>query len=82
MKYYFYCPNCKSDKIISFSDLPKDKVANCRDGFGVPIYHFECEKCGNLDAGAMMIRGIFDDVDEMLYRHVIEMYQGIRGFKQ
>ena len=51
------------------------------DGWGRPIYHFECDKCHNLDAGAMSIVGDDPDDIEKYIQSVIEMYQGIRGIK-
>ena len=77
--YYFYCPNCGFDYEID--KLPKGTVGNIRDGYGVPIHHFECSRCHNLDAGFM--RETHGDIDEKPYfRTVIERYQGIRGFKE
>lgn len=76
--YYYYCPNCKYENKIE--KIPYDAVCNIRDGYGRPIYHSECPKCHNLDAGAMIIED--DDKDEQsYYRAVIGIYQNIRGFK-
>lgn len=82
MKYYFYCPHCGLEQEeLRSEDLPKNKVGNLRDGFGRPIYHYECRICGNLDAGAMAVESDTDsDGWQKYYRSVIEMYQGIRGF--
>lgn len=80
--YYFYCPNCGKEDDIKYNDIPKDRVGNCRDGWGTPVYHYECPDCHNLDAGCMLTH--HNDMDEeeekMYYRHVISMYQNIRGF--
>ena len=74
--FYFYCPKCGFEKEVS--KLPKGTVANARDGYGVPIYHFECESCGNLDAGFMYQR--HGDMNEKIYyRSVIALYQNIRS---
>ena len=61
--------------------IPRNAAVNCRDGYGIPIQHYECPECGNLDAGAMFIRP--DDAEyKQYYQYVIDLYQGIRGFKQ
>lgn len=78
-KFYYYCPLCGNERIIDA--IPRGAVPNIRDGWGRPIYHFECDKCHNLDAGAM---SIFDDDPDDIERYiqsVIEKYQGIRGIK-
>lgn len=77
--FYYYCPNCNyEDKI---KDVPHYAAGNPRDGYGRPIYHFECPNCHNLDAGAMSIQ--YDDEEEReYYRSVIDMYQNIRGIKK
>lgn len=76
--YYFYCPNCKAEDEVK--SPPLGAVGNCRDGWGVPIHHYKCPKCGNLDAGCMYERT--GDTDEKeYYKGVISYYQGIRGFK-
>ena len=77
--YYFYCPNCGQEDEVN--RLPKGTVGNIRDGWGVPIHHYECHHCYNLDAGFMMERTGNDDEKEY-YRHVIGMYQNIRGFNK
>ena len=75
MKYYFYCPRCGFDEYIN--SIPNGAVGNIRDGWGIPIYHFCCPKCSNLDAGAMRVR--YDDLEERkYYQIVINKYQGIR----
>ena len=78
MAYYFYCPKCGHQEEIE--RLPRGTVPNCRDGYGVPIYHFECPDCGNLDAGFMRKREN-TTAEKVYYRSVIGMYQNIRGFK-
>lgn len=81
MKYYFYCPNCGNQYIVG--EIPKGTIANNRDGYGVPIYHYECNKCHNLDAGFMHnIDGSLSKDDIVYFRSVISMYQNIRGFKK
>lgn len=76
--YYFYCPNCGFDYEVA--TLPKGTVGNMRDGYGMPIHHFECSQCHNLDAGFM--RETHEEIDEKSYfRKVIGYYQNIRGFK-
>lgn len=71
-KFYFYCPNCGLEKEVT--KLPRGTVGNTRNGFGVPIHHFECEKCQNSYAGFM--QEILGNSDEKLYyRDVIELYQ-------
>lgn len=77
--YYFYCPNCgKEDEVTK---LPKGTVGNIRDGWGMPIHHYECSDCHNLDAGFMTERSGSDD-EKKYYQHVIGMYQNIRGFRK
>lgn len=77
--YYFYCPNCgKEDEV---SRLPKGTVGNIRDGWGMPIHHYECSNCHNLDAGFMTERS-GDDDEKRYYQHVIGFYQNIRGFNK
>jgi predicted RNA-binding Zn-ribbon protein involved in translation (DUF1610 family) len=78
MAYYFYCPKCGRQEEVE--RRPRGTVPNCRDGYGVPIYHFECPDCGNLDAGFMLERDKTID-EKVYYRSVIRMYQNIRGFK-
>lgn len=74
---YFYCPKCKYESDVDRKDIPKNAVGNIRDGYGKPIYHYQCPQCGNLDAGAID----FDRGDDRLYaRSVISMYQNVRGF--
>ena len=77
--YYFYCPHCKYEE--STNIIPRNAISNCRDGYGMGIYHYECPMCGNLDAGAMFMR-TGDSEEQEYYQFVIELYQGIRGFKQ
>lgn len=69
---YFYCPNCGYEEIIT--EIPKYAIPNIRDGWGRPIYHFPCSKCGNLNAGCM-----HDDMDDKdsheYFKEVIRLYQ-------
>jgi hypothetical protein len=75
--YYFYCH--KGDKREEAEKLPRGTVPNCRGGYGVPIHHFECPNCRNLDAGFMRERdGTIDE--KAYYRSVVGVYQNIRGF--
>lgn len=77
--FYFYCPKCGYQ--TEDTKLPKGTVGNCRDGWGIPIQHYECPKCHNLDAGYMReIDGTLDE--KVYYRSVIGLYQNIRGIKQ
>ena len=77
--YYFFCPNCyKEDEV---DRLPKGTVGNIRDGWGMPIHHYECSNCHNLDAGFMTERSGGDD-EKKYYQYVIGMYQNIRGFNK
>lgn len=80
-KYYFYCPHCEHEDEIKFSQIPVEAVGNCRGGYGIPIHHFECSICGNLDAGCMLMEDE-DAAEKRYYRKVIGMYQGIRGFNK
>ena len=76
-KYYFYCPHCHKEEIVSI--LPKGTCANIRDGFGTPISHYECPNCYNLDAGFMRLKeNTFDE--RIYYQAVIRKYGDIRGF--
>ena len=78
MTYYFYCPHCGYEETAK--EVPKGAVGNIRDGWGMPIYHYECPECHNLDAGYMCQRdGSMDE--KVYYRSVIGLYQGVRGFK-
>ena len=77
--YYFYCPNCGKEDIVN--KIPKGVRGNIRDGYGMPIYHYECSNCHNLDAGFMMEREK-DEGERRYYQSVIKMYQGIRGFSK
>lgn len=77
--FYFYCPNCGKEEIVE--KIPRDTIGNTRDGYGMPIYHYECSECHNLDAGYMRQK-IGDDDEKKYYRHVIGYYQGIRGIKE
>ena len=85
MMYYFFCPKCgHEDKV---SSLPKGTIGNLRDGFGTPIYHFECPVCSNLDAGYMMFNlGKMCELPEheqiIYFQEVISYYQGVRGFAE
>lgn len=80
--FYFYCPNCGLSEEISQKQIPRDRSLNCRDGYGRPIYHYECPTCGNLDAGAMNMTGREDDPGWKRYcESVISLYQGVRGIK-
>lgn len=75
--YYFYCPTCGKQEEVE--KLPRGTVPNCRDGYGVPIHHFECSNCKNLDAGFMRERDKTAE-EKSYYQSVIGMYQNIRGF--
>lgn len=75
--YYFYCPNCGNEKEVK--RLPKGTMGNIRDGYGTPIDHYECDQCGNLDAGFMREQ-TGDNNEKKYYQAVISMYQNIRGF--
>lgn len=84
MGFYFYCPNCGFEEIAD--KLPRGTCPNLRDGFGTPINHYECRRCGNLDAGFMRFgMGKMDELpegkQEEYFRSVIKMYQNIRGIK-
>ncbi len=84
MLYYFYCPNCGYEKQVA--KLPLGTCANLRDGYGTPIYHYECPQCHNLDAGYMAYDPLLDNGShpkeaELYFQHVISLYQGVRGFK-
>lgn len=66
--------------------LPNGVVLNCRDGYGTPIYHYECPKCRNLGAGYMQLglgkmSKLPDAEQKQYFKSVIEMYQNIRGVK-
>lgn len=85
MKYYFYCPNCEYEEVVT--KLPKGTIGNCRDGWGTPIHHFECSKCHNLDAGYMAfgvnaMSELTEEEQKEYFQHVIGMYQNIRGIKE
>ena len=75
--YYFYCPNCKKEDEVD--KRPDGTMPNIRDGFGPPIYHYECPDCHNLDAGFMEEKTGCNNEKEF-YRVIIGMYQGVRGF--
>lgn len=77
MRFYFYCPNCGNE--MEVEEIPRGTVANIRDGFGVPIRHYKCDRCSNLDAGFMSERDGSDE-EKQYYRQVISRYQNIRGF--
>lgn len=81
--YYFYCPNCGKEEMVD--KLPRGTVVNIRDGYGTPISHYECSECHNLDAGFMNMARFKDMCEEdtkEYFRHVIGIYQGIRGFNE
>ena len=81
-RYYFFCPNCGHEDRVN--SLPRGTVSNIRDGYGIPIHHFECPMCSNLDAGYMAMPEMADGVQEYevidYFQAVIGYYQGIRGF--
>ena len=80
MSYFFYCPKCGYTKSnLSFKDIPRDRIGNTRDGYGTPIYHFECPHCHNLDAGCMADKE--QDGWHDYCKHVISFYQDVRGYK-
>lgn len=80
--HYFYCPNCGFSQEIDPKDMPRNRVWNCRDGYGRPICHYECPTCGNLDAGAMSMVDRENDPNWKSYcESVISLYQGVRGIK-
>ena len=79
MSYYFYCPSCGKEEVVY--SLPIGTVGNIRDGWGSPIYHYECSVCHNLDAGFMLLKQKTED-ERKYFQHVIKMYQNIRGFKE
>lgn len=70
--YYFYCPRCGAEEVVQ--SLPAETVLNKRGGTGVPIHHYKCDKCGNLDAG-FMIEQRGDMPEKVLYRSIIGLYQ-------
>jgi hypothetical protein len=81
--YYFYCPNCGKEENVE--KLPRGTVGNMRGGYGTPIHHYECSECHNLDAGFMNMKCFKKEDEEYTkeyFREVIEIYQGIRGFKE
>lgn len=47
----------------------------------MPIFHYECSNCHNLDAGFMMEREK-DENERKYYQSVIKRYQGVRGFNK
>lgn len=56
----FYCPNCKSiDKNFKFKNYQEERElttwVNIRDGWGRPIKHIICPKCGFVLSGVMNI---------------------------
>lgn len=77
--YYFFCPNCGKEDHVD--KLPNGTVGNIRDGWGMPIHHYECPNCRNLDAGFMFKRRNTSE-ERKYYQHVIGMYQNIRGFSK
>ncbi len=83
--YYFYCPYCGYEYKVKSIPIPKMTIPNIRDGFGTPIYHYECPQCSNLDAGFMKFgigrNGELSEEEQIKYfKSVISYYQGIRGF--
>ena len=77
--FNFYCPRCGEEG--KTKQIPKQVRVNIRDGFGRPIYHYECPICHNLDAGFMSIFEA-DGYDYIYCQEVIKMYQNIRGIKK
>ena len=78
-KWMFYCPHCGC--LYYATHLPSGTVPNIRDGFGRSIQHYECNICGNLDAG--FIRCNTGSKGDIAYcETVIGLYQGIRGFSK
>lgn len=77
--YYFYCPNCTMEMHVE--KLPKGTFGNTRDGWGMPIHHYECHQCHNLDAGFIFERECSVQ-EQKYYQHVIGMYQNIRGINK
>lgn len=71
--YYFYCPKCQYEEEVE--NKPRRTIGNCRDGWGAPIYHYACPKCGNVDAGYMGERS-GDELEKSYYKHIIGMYKG------
>ena len=56
-------------------------IPNTRDGWGQPIYHYECDNCHNLDAGFIRLKD--NTIEEKQYfQFVISKYQNIRGFNE
>lgn len=85
IRYYFYCPKCGFEEIVR-ETLPKGIVPNIRDGYGTPIYHYECPQCHNMDAGYMRfglgkMSELPDEDQEIYFRHILGMYQNIHGAK-
>jgi hypothetical protein len=74
--YYFYCPKCGNE--MEVNKIPRGCVPNIRDGFGMPIYHYRCDRCSNLDAGYMTERDGSEE-EKYYYKHVISLYQNVRG---
>lgn len=78
MKYYFYCPNCGNQYIVD--ELPKGTAKNNRNNCGEPIYHHNCCKCHNPDAGFMNTKdGSLNKDDVVYFRSIISMYQSPRN---
>lgn len=66
--------------------MPNGTVSNTRGGYGTPIYHYECPKCHNLDAGYMhfgfgKMSELPDAEQKWYFKSVIGMYQDVRGVK-
>jgi DNA polymerase II large subunit len=70
----FYCPKCGKVDMNFNPDKHRDThtYSNCRDGYGRPIMHFECD-CGNLMAGWIITTGCDKD-DLEYYKDVITEY--------
>lgn len=84
--YYFYCPKCGFEEVVE--KIPSiGTVPNTRGGYGTPIYHYECPKCHNLDAGYMRfglckMNDLPDEEQKEYFKSVITMYQDIRGIRK
>lgn len=85
LRFYFYCPKCEFEDVQE-APLPNGVASNCRGGYGTPIYHYECPKCHNLDAGYMQFSlgkmgELTDEEQKQYFKSMIEMYQNIRCVK-